>query len=414
MKKNMTSVAIDTWRNLLRQIPVAVNNFYGDPVLQWSDTVATLEELSHSGHQGPVGIITKGRLCPRHLEDLKSFQRAGLRLVVLVSISELTELEGVGGEHRYANIRLLTEAGVPVVAAVRPLMPPYNTTEEKLRKIFSSVAAASGGSCPVVISGFRGDEALVEKMSPDQRTEWALRVKVMPGDVYARCRELAQEYGVQMYTRTACAVSAVLGEKRTYNPYYNSRNLVKCEELACPLRSTCQAPAEPREGSLEFLRYLGYDVTFCPSTGCGGCKVDGADRLRCPSCCTTCWREPEVAHIKVGGEVRLGDLAFIRFVTGIMATQPGRNDDGDKEIGKITFPNFPQIEGIQGLNSWWPISRNIDKCFGCKYCIVSEYYNKNEIGRRVGFAPALLIDKIAEAEAALALGSNSGAPEGGE
>jgi hypothetical protein len=396
----MNEATLNIWRDLLRQIPVAVNNFYGDPIIQWSDTVASLKELAHSGHTGPVGIITKGRLCPRHLEDLKSFRAAGLRLIVMVSISELTSLEGVGSEHRYENIRLLADAGVPVVAAVRPLMPPYNTTEEKLRKIFSGVAAAGRGCCPIVISGFRGDEALVEAMSPDQRTEWALRVKVMPGEVYSHCRDLAREYGAQMFTRTACAVAAVLGEERAYNPYYNSPNLVKCEELACPLRATCQGPSRPRPGSLELLRYLGYEVEFVPASGHGLCKVSGENRLRCPSCCTTCWREPEVAHISVEGNVRLGDLAFIRFVSGVMATQYGRNDDGDKEVGKITFPAFPEIGGIQGLNSWWPISRNIERCYGCKYCIVDTYYNQNEIGRRVGFAPALLIDKLAEVEAA--------------
>ena len=47
MMKDMTS-SIETWRSLLRQIPVAVNNFYGDPIIQWSDTVATLEELARS------------------------------------------------------------------------------------------------------------------------------------------------------------------------------------------------------------------------------------------------------------------------------------------------------------------------------------------------------------------------------
>jgi len=382
----------ETWSDLLRSIPVAVNNFYGDPVIQWSDTVETLEKLAASRHIGPIGIITKGRLCDKHMVDIVRFRDAGLRLVFLISISELPDLEGTGGEHRYENIRRLTEVGVPAIAYVRPLVPPYNTSEEKIEKIFKSVAAAGGKSA--VISGFRGDEALIERMSPDERTEWALRVKVIPREVYERVERLSRQYGVQLFTRTACAVAGALGEVRTYNPYYNSPNLVKCTELNCPLRATCGAPAEPKPGSLELLRYLGYEVEFVPAKSGGLCQVDGADRLKCPSCCTTCWKTPETAHVRVGGEVRLGDLAFIRFITGIMAMQPGRNDAGDKDVGKIMFPNFPEIVNIQGLNSWWPISRNTDKCFGCKYCIVSEYYNQNEIGARTGFPPVELLNKI--------------------
>ena len=96
----------------------------------------------------------------------------------------------------------------------------------------------------------------------------------------------------------------------------------------------------------------------------------------------------------VKGNVNLGDLAFIRFVTGMMAMQPGRNDDGSKDIGSIRFPNYPEIDDAQALNSWWPMSRNIEKCFGCKYCIVSEYYNENEKNAETGFPPAELVDRM--------------------
>ncbi len=90
----------------------------------------------------------------------------------------------------------------------------------------------------------------------------------------------------------------------------------------------------------------------------------------------------------------LGDLAFIRFTTGMMAMQPDKNDDGNKDVGKIKFPNHPEIDNAQGLNSWWPMSRNIDKCFGCKYCVVSEYYNQTGSNVDVGFPPSQLVDKI--------------------
>jgi len=382
----------EKWREVLRQIPVAINNFYGDPVIQWENTVEKLKNLENSRHAGPVGIILKGKLNEVKVNDLKESKEAGLNVVCLVSISELPQMEGTPSEHRYENIRLLNEAGVPAIAYIRPMMPPFNTSEEVIRKIFSNLEEV--GCKMAVASGFRGDESLVHKLTPDEKVEWAMRVKVMPGEVYQRVKRHADERGIQLFTRTSCAVSFATGEERTYNPYYNSPGLVKCEELNCPLQDTCAPLQEPREGSLELIRNLGFDVEFIPALNGGSCGVSGEDRLKCPSCCTTCYFSKNIPHLEVRGRVNLGDLAFIRFVTGMMATQKGINDDGSKDIGRVHFKNYPEIDDAQALNSWWPMSRNISKCFGCKYCIVDEYYNENEINKEVGFPPAELVDRM--------------------
>jgi len=334
----------------------------------------------------------KGKLDERKVAELKEKKEKGLNLVILISISELTELEGTGSVHRYENIRMLNEAGVPAIAYIRPMMPPFNTSEEVIGKIFSQLKEA--GCTSAVASGFRGDEALVERLSPDERVQWAMRVKVMPGEIFKRIKKYAEANNIQLFTRTACAVSAATGGERTYNPYYNSPNLVKCTELNCPIQDTCAPLSEPKEGSLELIKRLGFDVEFVPSANGKACGVSGEDRLRCPSCCTTCYFSSNIPHLLVRGNVNLGDLAFIRFTTGMMAMQPGRNDDGSKEIGKITFPDYPEIDNAQALNSWWPLSRNIEKCFGCKYCIVSEYYNETKENTDVGFPPSELVDRM--------------------
>jgi len=301
-------------------------------------------------------------------------------------------MEGTGSEHRYENVRNLEAEGIPAIGYIRPMMPPFNTSEEVIEKIFTKLKEA--GCKYAVTSGFRGDEALVQKMSPDQQVQWAMRVKVMPGEVYERIKKHAEANGIQLFTRTSCAVSAATGEQSTYNPYYNSPNLVKCKELDCPLQDTCGPESQPKEGSLELIKQLGFDVEFVPAQRGKECGISGADRLKCPSCCTTCYFSTNLPHIKVKGDVNLGDLSFIRFVTGMLAMQPGRNDDGSKEVGKIRFPKHPEIDNAQALNSWWPVSRNIDKCFGCTYCIVDEYYNETGTNEEVGFPPAQLVDKM--------------------
>ena len=383
-------------RQALSEMPVSINNYYGDPLIpqQWPNTLEQMDCLIETGHVGPVGIITKGALRDKHIAEIEARKDQLPGLCFLISISELPDQEPVRSEHRYTNIRRLTEAGVPAIACIRPLTPLYNTDEETMGKMFSGIAE-NGGKIAVV-SGFRGDEDLVEKMSPDEKVEWSLRVKVMPPEVFERAKRLAEKYDIQLFTRTACAVAYATGADATYNPYYNSPNLVKCEELDCPLRETCGPRQGPKPGTMELLRELGYQVEFVPGVGQGVCQVEGANRLRCPSCCTTCYRTPEVSHIRVDGEVRLGDLAFIRFLTGVLAMQRGKRDDGDKHIAQITFPNYPEIDSMQGLNTWLPIAVNLDKCFGCKYCIVSEYYDINPVGQQIGFPPTEILDRIGQ------------------
>ncbi|KKW33150.1 MAG: hypothetical protein UY76_C0008G0023 [Candidatus Uhrbacteria bacterium GW2011_GWA2_52_8d] len=388
----VTEETKENWREILRQLPVAVNNFYGDPVIQWKNTLEKLGSLETSRHAGPVGIIMKGKLTERTVAQLKEYKDRGLNLVTLISISELPEMEGTGSEHRYENVRLLEQFGIPAIAYIRPMMPPFNTSEEIIDKIFSKLQEA--GCKYAVTSGFRGDEALVHKMSPDAQVQWAMKVKVMPGEVYQRIKLHAEKYGIQLFTRTSCAVSVATGEQDTYNPYYNSPKLVKCKELNCPIQDTCGPQTQPREGSLELIKRLGFDVEFIPAQQGKKCGVSGEDRLKCPSCCTTCYFSKNIPHIQVKGDVNLGDLSFIRFVTGMLAMQPGRNDDGSKEVGKIRFPKHPEIDNAQALNSWWPISRNIAKCFGCKYCIVDEYYNETGENQEVGFPPSQLVDRM--------------------
>jgi hypothetical protein len=385
---NITEKQIKDWTELLRQIPVSVNNFYGDPLIQWQDTCEKLEDLARTKHSGPVSIITKGKFTKKHIEELKDFEKRGLRIVVFISISEMPQFEKVGMEHRYENIRLLSEYGIPNVAYIRPLTPPYNTSKEVIELIFEKLSRV--GAKTVVASGFRGDDNLVKDMSPDDKIQWTMRVKIMSKDVYAFLKENSEKYGIQLFTRTSCAVSCLLGDSVTYNPYYNSPNLVKCSELHCPLVETCKPPLMPKEGSLEFARFLGYDVELIEGDNCTRCKVEPDKRLSCPSCCTSCFLV-KTNRVSVKGKVGLGDIALIRFLTGMLAMQVGKVDGGDKNVGVVTLPNFSEIGGLQCLNSWWPYAHVGKTCFDCTYCM-EKYYGSGRVD--FGFAPADLMDKI--------------------
>ncbi len=143
------------WLKLLREFPVAVNNFYGDPLIQWNNTCERLEKLIKQKHVGPVGIITKAKISDARIKQLKDFQKRGLKLVVFCSISELVDYEKVPQEPRYQNLQKLTKAGIPNIAYVRPMTPPYNTSPETVNKIIQSLADV--GADAVCLAGFRGE-----------------------------------------------------------------------------------------------------------------------------------------------------------------------------------------------------------------------------------------------------------------
>lgn len=381
--------------DLLRELPVSLNNFYGDPTLQWSDTITKLDELVATAHRGAVSIITKGKLSPKMCEQLADYQERGLRLVVLVSISELRDMENVGHEHRYENIRRLNAAGVPAVGYVRPLTPPYNTSSETIEYIFRCLGEV--GCRAAMVAGFRGDDNLVGDMQPDQVAQWVLRVKQMTPQIWGCVKTAAQRHGVRVFTRTSCVVDFMLGNTVTYNPYYNSPNLAKCAEIGCPLQSTCLPPAQPREGSLQFLRSLGYQLEFQPGTPERQvCDVMPHNRLECKSCCTTCFKLNN-PRLFVYGDVNLGDLTFIRFISGMIAMQPGCRDTGAEDIGHVRLPNYPDVKGIVCLNSWWAFASIGKKCFDCKYCIEKHYGGfggEDKFNRGVGFAPSRLLEML--------------------
>ena len=359
----------------LRQMPVSVNCYYGDPTLQWQDTLAKLNTLAETGHTGPVGVITKGAISRRRAQELRDIDLPGL--MVMVSISELPEkqFELIGHRHRYKALKNLQEAGVKCFAAVRPLTPPHNTAPEVIERIFSRLEEV--GCELACVSGFRGDESIVEAMKPDDKIRWALRVKQMTG--FAQILECAQNHGVRVFTRVACAVSHLMGSPGSYNPYWGSPVLVRCEAIGCPMKGTC-GPVEPDMEVLDWLReVVGYDAEYQPSPR-KQCPHTADDRLNCRSCCTTCFPMPQ-PRVLVRNAQTLGDLTFCRFMLGgTLCVKPGMVDGGQKDIGDVKLVQARTGFPIQCINTWWVMSTQLDHCFGCKYCIAGLYPNRGPVG----------------------------------
>ena len=152
---------------------------------------------------------------------------------------------------------------------------------------------------------------------------------------------------------------------------------------------TCKNPTAPKEGAIDFLKFLGFDV----EQQCDGClercSVEGDKRLGCLSCCTTCYKlKVPRLYIKNQG-INLGTLTFARFLSGMLSIQEGMRDFGDKDVGFVRFPNFPEIDDFVCINTWAAFAQHGAKCFDCKYCI-EKYYK----GRNCDTTPVDLLKRI--------------------
>lgn len=118
-------------------IPVSINNLYGDPFYkdQIENTFSKLYSLHKSGHKGVVSIITKTEIDEQIALRLGYYAKR-LKLIILLSISELpTRIEGAPGD-RYNTISKCLKYGVPILPYIRPFIPGENTSPEILDKLF--------------------------------------------------------------------------------------------------------------------------------------------------------------------------------------------------------------------------------------------------------------------------------------
>lgn len=373
-----------------RNIPVAVNNLYGDPFLpvQKENTLEKLEALKKSGHEGIIGIITKSELTKT---DVLAIKNTSPKAIVLVSVSGLPKkgegaCEPVVGD-RLKTLALCKENDVPAIAYVRPFIPPYNTDRETIRSVFDGIRES--GVHDVVVAGLRGDDAILAKsgVKPSEYECWSYRVKKIPPEIRAIIDE--ESNGLRVFERTSCGVSAVLGLPYSYNPYYSAPQLCKC--ASCPLKATCFDKRDffvPSDDDVELCRELGYDAEKIIVPHGEMCRTIPSKRTECVSCCTSCFKLSRSGIRIKGGNLKLGDTSLLRLLTKRLVYADGIYDTGRQDIAQPEAnPNFYL------LNSWWSYSREISACYGCSYCIVTHYENEP---REYGGIPVMEAEKFWE------------------
>lgn len=390
---------IDRFRN----IPVAINNLYGDPFFgkpkegrvfsaQTRDTFEKLNCLMNSGHRGPVAIITKSEINDTIAKYL-GFLSGHLNIVVLVSISDLQGkrsedgkyLEPVNMGNRYNTLKLCVENGVKCIGYVRPFIPGLNDTKESIDKMFSSILET--GCKTVVISGLRGNDEIFSKtgMSEEEAKLFNFRVKKIPAYV----RELINPWKekLNIFERTSCGVAYELKMGYSFNPYQAAPQLAGC--LNCPLRSTCfdQRDSDifkPTKEDEELVNLLGYDAKLHIYNKCEMCRVIPEKRTECRSCCTSCYQlQRNSVELTNPEKHHLGDSSLLRFLLGGKLVW-GKDLHEREEIEYSPSSDLFQVDELKNkiymVNSWWSWSKSTNKCYNCSYCLISGKYDEAMLG----------------------------------
>lgn len=261
---------------ILTKIPVVVNIFYGDPMLQIHKTLEIIRKLDRVGHQGPVIIITKG--------DFKRFPKINSDLDLHFAFSTFGMDHHLDGGSLATFVSNLEEAAERrrwrYSIEFRPIIYGINDdfgTIDKVMRLARYYKMAVG------YSGLQGKPGVVQcwkdaglNLLPYPGTEFGYKKYISP-----EVEKIIKGYDVPVFKKTSCLVSYTHEMDRDYNAHYYRPNELECSD--CAMFSKCQRfyrrlPAAARPlPELPFEYKIVYEVNrVCPWLH-KGCSFPSSD-----------------------------------------------------------------------------------------------------------------------------------------
>lgn len=219
-------------------IPVAVNLFYGDPLLQVDSTINYLRRLENVKHKGPVVIITKG--------DFKKFPDVPFDLDLHIAFSTFgidSPLDGNTMERFENNLKetKIRKNNYKYSIEYRPIIYNVNDSVEAFEKVFS---LAKKYNLAIGYSGLQGKPESVKIWK-----EQGINLQPYPGFKFGHKKiigyktmelfeKMAQIYNVPVFRKTSCLFSYVHGLQRDYNAHYYRPSELGCDN--CVMKEKCK------------------------------------------------------------------------------------------------------------------------------------------------------------------------------
>jgi hypothetical protein len=220
-------------------LPVAINLFYGDPLIHVDSTIEYLKLLEASGHTAPVLIITKGRLStfdlpPFNLDLHFAFSTFGIK----------HPYDAYSHERLVQNIEIFEKRGYKYRKSIefRPVCYGINDSRETIEGVFK---IAADHQMAIGYSGLQGIPEVVKYWEENNITLFPYpgftfgHKKSISPEVQRIFSEMSIKYSVPIFRKTSCLISYVHGMPRDYNAHYYRPSEMGC--VACAMAPKCYA-----------------------------------------------------------------------------------------------------------------------------------------------------------------------------
>ncbi len=305
---------------MLKKIPVAVNNSYGDPGIQWKDTVSKLKNLEKSGHTGPVGIITKSKVTEDMVETIGSLN---INSVFLTSISKLPgEIEKVDYGDRIEGIKNIVERDIPLLTYFRPVIPGFNSDEKTVTDIMKDISEI--GVKRIVYSGLMGKKEVISKLKkrtnkkispPEGYSKWQKYHKLLNDDTRKMIEKNAKRFGINVFRKTSCGVTDALGRKYDYNIHFTKPSKYNCKKCVNLKGCTEKASNGKKEEISYLLDEIGVKFEVIHREKEKKCELKDLCEKNCSSC-----ENSKGTILKLEGKHTQGFISIIRWLTAMIVT----------------------------------------------------------------------------------------------
>jgi len=146
----------------LQDLPIAINGYLGDALIQWEDTIFKLESLYDSNHMGNIMVPTKKIMSATHIKVLSSHFK---NIWIFFAITGLDELHKGSLKDYEKSYLQLCDHFKNVVCAIRPIIPGKNDKIEIIEPILKMV---NHGNKLLMVGGYKD---IYDKLLPQYRNE---------------------------------------------------------------------------------------------------------------------------------------------------------------------------------------------------------------------------------------------------
>lgn len=241
-------------------IPVAINLFYGDPLLQIDNTINYLKRLEAIKHKGPVIIITKG--------DFKKFPDVSFDLDLHIAFSTFgvnSPLDGSTIKRFENNLKEIKKRKNNYKYSIeyRPIIYNVNDNFEAFDRVLS---LAKKYGLAIGYSGLQGKPASVKiwqeqeiDLQPYPGFKFGHK-KIIDEKIIELFEKMAQSYNVPVFRKTSCLFSYVHNLPRDYNAHYYRPTELGCSN--CVMQDKCQSFKQnlPLENDLHNIIPFDYKI----------------------------------------------------------------------------------------------------------------------------------------------------------